>query len=66
MTASVHNQAYEKVRTVGNPVVFLSGRGIVNPLRWMDMTDSQAVIGYLADKFLANTPDTEGVCCTYW
>ena len=50
-TAYVHKQAYEEVREDEHPVVFLSGRDIVNLLRRMGMTDQQAVSEYLTEKY---------------
>lgn len=50
-TAFIHKQAYEEVREDEHPIVFLSGRDIVNMFRRMGMTDSATVAAYLAEKY---------------
>lgn len=50
-TAFVHKQAYEEVREDEHPVVFLSGRDILDVLHRMGMSDAHAVEGYLREKY---------------
>jgi hypothetical protein len=50
-TAFVASQAYREVREDEHPVVFLSGRDIVNLLRRMSMTDPQALGDYLTENY---------------
>jgi len=52
-TAFIASQAYQEVREDEHPIVFLSGRDIVELLRRMGLTSEQLLAGYLALNFPA-------------